>query len=108
MTRLVIVLAVLCVACGSAKRGEPVAGPFILSGKVAQGELLFMRFCNECHPQGEGGLGPSLNEKPLPKFAVKTQIRDGLGAMPSFSKEKLSDEEVEAIADYVRALHDRP
>jgi len=71
--------------CGSARRGEPLIGPVGLSDQARLGRVVFYANCDQCHPGGEAGLGPSLNNKPLPGFAIKTQVRHGLGAMPSFS-----------------------
>lgn len=93
------------VGCGSARRGEPLAGPLRPdSAKVAAGQKVFMRHCHQCHPGGEAGLGPSLNEKPLPGFLMKLQVRKGLGAMPSFSEEHINDEELDALIAYLKAL----
>jgi mono/diheme cytochrome c family protein len=74
----------------------------------AEGERLFHRFCYPCHPGGEAGLGPAINDKPLPAVAIRTQIRRGLGAMPAFSDEWLSDREVRAITADVQALRRAP
>jgi len=51
-----------------------------------------------------GNLGPSLNEKPLPGFAMKFQIRHGLGTIPAFPPERLSDQDVEQIVEYLVTL----
>jgi mono/diheme cytochrome c family protein len=68
------------------------------------GRQVFMRFCNGCHPNGEGGLGPALNNKLLPGFLIKFQVRHGLGVMPSFSDDVISDEELDDLAGYLVAL----
>ncbi|WDT80226.1 MAG: cytochrome c [Candidatus Manganitrophus sp.] len=61
--------------------------PFTASSStVTRGETIFMHACNQCHPKGEAGLGPALNNKPLPAFMIRFQVRHGLGAMPAFSK----------------------
>lgn len=97
-------IAFTLVAC-SARRGEPLVGarrgddPRIQRGRVA-----FMQNCHKCHPGGEAGLGPSINDKPLPEFLMKTQVRVGLGAMPSFSREQISDEELDELIRYLKAL----
>lgn len=98
-------LATVCVSCGTARKSEPVAGPFSAAGpSAARGEVLFDRHCGICHPQGEGGLAPSLNDKPLPKFLMRFQVRHGLGAMPKFTKEEIKDEELEDILNYLVQL----
>lgn len=97
--------AVTLQACGSARRGEPIAGPLeISSQKAANGQLVFMRNCNQCHPWGEAGVGPALNNKPLPAFLIKIQVRKGIGAMPSFPKEHISDSDLEDLILYIKTL----
>jgi mono/diheme cytochrome c family protein len=65
--------------------------------------MLFEQHCSKCHPGGEAGLGPSLNEKPLPVFLMKLQVRKGLGAMPSFDERELGDRELSDLMDFVVA-----
>lgn len=64
----------------------------------------FFRQCNECHPQGESGLGPSLNEKPLPDALIRQQVRRPLVLMPPFSDEVLPDSELEDLIEYLKAV----
>jgi len=98
----ILLTAALLAACGSARRGEPLIGdrqpP---NAKIALGRQVFDRNCSQCHPGGESGLGPALNNKPLPQFAMKIQIRNGVGAMPRFSSNEISDEQVSAVTAYV-------
>jgi mono/diheme cytochrome c family protein len=92
-------------ACGSARRGEPLIGerqpP---NAKLALGERVFDRNCSQCHPGGESGLGPALNNKPLPQFAMKIQVRNGVGAMPRFSSSEITDEQLSAVTAYLAWL----
>jgi mono/diheme cytochrome c family protein len=98
------VVAVVLQGC-SARRSEPIAGAFMpVDPALKRGEALFDRHCNKCHVGGEAGLGPAINNKPLPKFLMRTQIRVGMGTMPSFKKDEISDEEVDLILDYLEAL----
>ncbi|MCG3117865.1 MAG: cytochrome c [Candidatus Manganitrophus sp. SA1] len=91
--------------CGSARRSEPISGPLpIESSSIANGQKVFMEHCNQCHPQGETGLGPALNNKPLPSFMIRFQVRRGFGAMPAFSKKDISDDQLNDLVEYVRAL----
>ena len=97
--------ALLISACGSARRSEPIKGAVAINDpKVARGRTLFMHKCNHCHPGGEAGLGPALNDKPLPEFLIKTQIRTGLGAMPAFPPHEISDADAAAIIAYMKAI----
>jgi mono/diheme cytochrome c family protein len=101
-------LTALAASCGPARRTGPFGPPLQLTERQQRGQVLYMRNCNGCHPGGAGGLGPGLANKPLPGFAMRTQIRAGVGAMPAFTEQMLSDEEVDAIVDYVNALQETP
>jgi mono/diheme cytochrome c family protein len=92
-------------ACGSVRRGVPITGPLDRSNaKTQRGELVFQRHCHRCHPGGEGGLGPGLNDKPAPVWLMKTQVRLGLGAMPKFGEHHISQQELDDLMAYVIAL----
>ncbi len=94
-------------ACGSARRSETVQATAaqIVTPQQVRGELVFMRNCNQCHPLGEGGLGPPINNKDLPGFALKAKVRTGLGLdMPHFSTNEISDLELDDLVDYMKAL----
>ncbi len=89
-------------ACGSARRGEPLVGPKeIPNPAVALGQRVFATHCSQCHPGGERGIGPALNDKPLPGWLIKFQVRNGLGAMPSFSSDEIGGEELDALVEYL-------
>jgi mono/diheme cytochrome c family protein len=107
--RLALAMAALALAaCTSPRRSEPLSGPFVpASPDVARGEHVFMAHCHLCHPGGEAGLGPSLNDKPLPGFAIRTQVRAGLGAMPAFAPEEVSAADLDAVIAYLRARRAR-
>jgi len=71
------------------------------------GEQIFIRSCNTCHPGGSKGMGPALdqvNEHFANDDALKAFIRKGKGAMPAQGKEALSDEEINNLVVYLRAL----
>lgn len=92
-------------ACGSARRGEPVAGPMPpLSAAEAHGERVFMTYCHQCHPKGENGLGPAINNKPLPEFLMRFQVRQGLGAMPAFSDDAIDARDLDGLMAYLKVL----
>jgi mono/diheme cytochrome c family protein len=74
------------------------------SPAIEHGQLTFQQHCHRCHPGGEGGLGPSLNDKPVPVFLMKTQVRRGLGTMPRFNKDEISPHEMDDLMAYVLAL----
>ena len=102
---LSIALIVSVAGCRSPRRSQPVAGELQnSSAEVEHGRRVFMQHCHMCHPGGEGGLGPSINDKPLPAFAMKTQVRIGAGVMPSFDKHHIAAEDLDALTAYLKAL----
>ena len=102
-----IVLGLVVAGCASARRSEPIAGPLPeVSREVESGRLLFQSNCNACHVHGEAGLGPAINDKPLPSFMIRMQVRNGLGAMPSFPEKDLSAGDLDRIVAYLETLRD--
>jgi mono/diheme cytochrome c family protein len=103
---LTMTLAVaLLVGCGSARRSPPIVEALPLAtAELRQGYETFLLHCHACHPGGEAGLGPALNDKPLPRFLMRLQVRRGLGAMPAFPEEVIGEEEMEHLLDYLLAL----
>jgi mono/diheme cytochrome c family protein len=71
---------------------------------IDRGALSFDRHCSACHPGGEAGLGPALNNKPLPGFLIRFQVRHGLGAMPKFPERLIPGPELDDLVHYVKAL----
>jgi mono/diheme cytochrome c family protein len=91
--------------CGPARRDEPITRPLQTDDpRIVLGHRVFSQQCNQCHPGGAAGLAPSINDKPLPVNLMKTQVRQGLGLMPAFSKDEITDEELDAIIRYLKAL----
>ena len=74
----------------------------VLSEKALHGQTVFMQRCNRCHPEGMAGLGPSLINKPLPGFIIRFQVRNGLGAMPSFNKNILAKKDLDDVVAYLK------
>jgi mono/diheme cytochrome c family protein len=102
---LVMVAVVLAAGCGTARRSPPVVEALPLTTlDLQRGYETFMAHCHACHPGGEAGLGPALNDKPLPRFLMRMQVRRGLGAMPAFPQEVISDQQLDQLLDYLVAL----
>jgi len=98
-------LAGTVAGCYPIRRAEPIVGPMKLTdASLLKGRLLYDRHCYKCHTEGEGGMGPIINDKPLPQFLMRLQVRVGLGTMPGFSKEEISDSELDEIVKYLVAL----
>lgn len=67
--------------------------------------------CALCHTLeaagATGAVGPSLDEIKPDEERVRATVREGIGVMPSFEG-KLSEEQIEAVADFVaRAVKGR-
>jgi mono/diheme cytochrome c family protein len=90
--------------CGTARRGTPMFAPIATENPtLANGEKIFMNYCQKCHPGGAAGLAPAINNKPVPGFVIRFQIRNGLGMMPAF-KDVISDEEMDDLMAYLNTL----
>jgi mono/diheme cytochrome c family protein len=106
---LILTFLLLQSGCGSARRGEPFAPAFQAdSAELATGERVFMQYCHQCHPGGETGIGPAINNKPLPTFLMKLQIRRGLGAMPAFPERVINEEDLTSLVHYLKTLRRHP
>lgn len=89
----------------SIRKSEPVTGNVFIpaNDQIAHGEKLFMMHCQKCHPAGEGGVGIAINPVPVPQFVKRFQVRHGLGVMPSFKKDEISNSDLKDISKYMRA-----
>jgi|1186.fasta_scaffold107189_1 mono/diheme cytochrome c family protein len=102
---IVVLCGALLWGCGTARRSEPLVGPpRITTESERHGQRLFMQLCNQCHPGGDAGLAPALNNKPAPAAAIKLQVRQGLGRMPSFPERELDGRGLDDLVSYVLRL----
>lgn len=107
MLALLTSATLLPIGCGSARRSVPLVGPMELDDpQLILGQQVFASHCYQCHPGGRAGLGPAINDKPLPAALIRMQVRNGLGAMPAFGEPVISDEQLDAVAQYLVALRD--
>ena|SRR5688572_14359276 len=97
-------LSFLVSSC-AVRKAEPIKGKqFVAKNeRVANGEVVYMKYCQSCHPGGEGGLGPSINANPAPQFVKRFQMRHGLGVMPGFKKDEISKSDVRDISKFLKA-----
>ena len=102
-----LVISAVTTGCGSARKEEIPAARFRDDPQLRRGQVVFMQTCNQCHVGGGPGLGPGLNDKPLPGFAIKTQVREGAGTMPAFPKGEISDEDLDALVKYVKVRREQ-
>jgi mono/diheme cytochrome c family protein len=76
-------------------------------GKSVEGAAVFAKAgCGGCHTfspaNSKGTVGPRLDGIDLSKDEIEQQVRNGGGGMPAFG-DRLSDAEIEAVADYVES-----
>jgi mono/diheme cytochrome c family protein len=71
---------------------------------AVDGKAVFADTCGGCHTLSAAGTsgttGPNLDDVSLDAGAIESIVRDGRGGMPAFG-DKLSDDEVAAVADFV-------
>ena len=103
-----LLLFLIMLSSCSAPKIRPKAESFRLpTAELENGLVLFNEYCASCHPGGMSGVGPAIINKPLPAPLIRFQIRNGVGLMPAFDEEKLSDKQVENIADYIVYLREK-
>ena len=78
------------------------------SDLVAQGKEVFAKAgCASCHTLKDAGatgtVGPNLDDAKPPKELVVDRVTNGKAPMPSF-KGQLSDQEIQAVAEYVSTV----
>jgi mono/diheme cytochrome c family protein len=95
--------AALAAACSNPRRGEPLNGPLALEEAAqARGRSVYLQNCYRCHQGGEGGLGPPISGSS--KLMTRIRVRHGLGGMPAFPVERISDRELDELLSYLAAL----
>jgi mono/diheme cytochrome c family protein len=77
--------------------------------KAADGRSVFKNKCQKCHPNGEAGVGPALNNKKLPSFFIRAKVRSRAtfiwtGKMPAFDKHEISKIEMDALIAYLKYM----
>ncbi len=72
------------------------------------GEQIFFRTCNQCHPTGKANVGPALDklDEHYPDDSkLIAFIRKGKGVMPPVPKDVLDDAEMASLVVYLRKLN---
>jgi mono/diheme cytochrome c family protein len=77
--------------------------------KIEDGRLVFKYNCQKCHPNGEAGVGPPLNNIKLPRFIIRARVRSRAfllwtGRMPAFKKHEISKKELSALVEYMKYM----
>lgn len=107
---VIISFSLILASCGTARRSEPIMGQMnITSEKIARGKVVFHDNCSKCHPGGEAGAGPAINNVYLPEPLLKFRVRSkafilGLGKMPAFKKKDISRQDLDALVAYLKDL----
>jgi mono/diheme cytochrome c family protein len=69
------------------------------------GQAAYSRICQVCHgPEGRGDAGPSLVPLDKEYDEVLAIVREGGGQMPPISAERVSDDDVKHIVEYLKSL----
>jgi 4-cresol dehydrogenase (hydroxylating) cytochrome subunit len=64
------------------------------------GPEVYAKICAYCHDQG---VGPAIRGRALPPVYIRTIVRNGNRAMPSFRAAEIDDESLTKLAEYVSA-----
>lgn len=116
MTRTTVLLgalvALLALSLVSACGGETTQtapkpatpGGTAPGGNVEAGKVVFDQHCNSCHPGGGSAAGPSLISRKSPPDRIERRVRTGGAGMPSFSTDKISDQQLQDLVAYVLSL----
>ncbi len=84
--------------------------PEFRGGDADRGRPLFFAACHSCHPNGGAGIAPTLEKSSVADIAKKVREGNGLlrGSrqpgqwMPSFGRERLTDQQVADIAAFIQ------
>jgi mono/diheme cytochrome c family protein len=107
--------ALLLVGCGgsngggSASSGTTQESTSTSGGAQASadGKQIFTQNCAGCHTLADAGAsgatGPNLDQLKPDQATVKRQVTNGGGGMPAF-KDKLSAQQIDAVAAYVSSV----
>jgi mono/diheme cytochrome c family protein len=81
------------------------ASPIFTRAQVDAGKTAYDRVCQVCHgAAGRGDAGPSLVPLDKEYEEVLAIVREGGGEMPPFSAQRVSDEDVKRIVEYLKSL----
>jgi mono/diheme cytochrome c family protein len=77
--------------------------------RIIEGRRVFKSKCQSCHPNGEAGVGPEINNIMVPKFVLKARVRSRgfllwTGRMPQFDKHEISAKELKSLVRYIKVM----
>jgi mono/diheme cytochrome c family protein len=102
---MLYVLLIAAYACASRKKAPPEL--VITDPQAKQGQQLFGKHCQKCHPDGKKGSGPALYPNPPSQFVAGFDLRHSLGVMPYFGKGEMTRDSLDAIMAYLQVLKSR-
>jgi mono/diheme cytochrome c family protein len=90
--------------------GMALASPALVAAAdpAARGRLLYLRYgCATCHGlASQGGVvGPNLDLEDLDREDFHPVVRRGPGGMPAFTEEILSNDDLDLIYAFLKAVH---
>ncbi|WP_328805046.1 c-type cytochrome [Parasphingopyxis marina] len=95
----------LVAGCGSGgpgvERGDGVlvGSTAALDAVASQGpEGIYARVCGYCHG---ANVGPVLLGRGLPAETIHAIVRNGMNAMPAFRESEITDDELQALAQWI-------
>ena len=100
-----IALSLTCALASLPVKSEP------LPQQAPPGKAPYNRVCSVCHGmegRGDAGPGPSLVPFEREYREVLAIVREGTGEMPPIAAERLSDEAVKQIVEYLKSLNTPP
>jgi hypothetical protein len=76
---------------------------------ISEGRIVFKNKCQPCHPNGESGVGPQINNIRVPRFVLKARVRSRAfllwtGRMPQFDKHEISRKELNSLVSFIKVL----
>ncbi|MDQ3047394.1 MAG: cytochrome c [Bacteroidota bacterium] len=111
---IVISLVLLCsslnfVSCSARRVKKDMSAAQSEDPRIMEGRLIFKNQCQKCHPNGESGVGPPLNNINLPNFVIRAKVRSRAlllwaGRMPSFDKHEISNKEMKSLLAYLKDM----
>jgi ubiquinol-cytochrome c reductase cytochrome c subunit len=87
-----------------------LSGSGAMAGDAAKGKTAYVKNgCFQCHGfVGQGGAGAKLAPKPIPQEAFVNFVRTTNRAMPPYSEQILSNEDLADIYAYVESIPEGP
>ncbi len=98
------VAAVAAVALGSGL-SAPVAAQATYEIEPRAPEYLYERTCGYCHGHN---VAPIIRGRKLPAAVTSALVRSGNGAMPAFKPTEITDQELEALAQWLATAEADP